>query len=66
MMNQTTVKSWKTTPVPVHTAYCNFKHKFAIKNSQIATQKIILLSKFFNEIVPPRIATNKKLAAILN
>ena len=52
MMNQTTVKPWKTTPVPVHTApvhtaYCNFKHfKFAVQNSQIAIQKMILLCKF--------------------
>ena len=48
MMNQTTVKPWKTTPVPVHTAApCNFKHfKFAIQNSQIAIQKMILLCKF--------------------
>ena len=42
MMNQTTVK-----PVPMHTAYCNFKHfRFAIQNSQIAIEKIILLCKF--------------------
>ena len=48
MMNQTTVKPWKTTPVPVHTAYCNFKYfKFAIQNSQIAVQNIILLCKLF-------------------
>ena len=40
MMNQTTAKHWKTTPVPVHIAYCNFKHfKFAIQNSQIAIYK---------------------------
>ena len=47
-MNQTTVKPWKTTPVPVHTAYCNFKYfKFAIQNSQIATKNDFAMQILF-------------------
>ena len=51
-MNQTTVKPWKTAPVPVHTAYCNSKYfKFAkftdcYTKNDFATQIFFFASHF--------------------
>ena len=40
----------ENTQQPVHTAYCNFKYfKFAVQNSQITIQQIILLCKIFKQ-----------------
>ena len=51
MMNQTTAKPLKTTHIHCTFTYYNFKYfKFAIQNSQIAIQRMVLLRKFFSYI----------------